>query len=240
MNAVVRFCAPRFSPQGFWVQVPPASVQDDLRQAFQGWGLPLRFRVDNGAPWGSAGDLPTELALWLIGLGLEVMWNTPHRPEENGIVERSQGTGKRWSEPHTCSSIEELQKRVAMMDQIQREEYPSLAGSTRSQAFPQLAQPLRPYSRTWEKKHWRLAAVATHLAGYAVPRQVDKSGKISLYNRSHYVGVLHQGKTVHVMFDPDCYEWVIADLDGRQLRRKPAEEITRERIQTLTVSRRRP
>src|SRR5271157_1101411 len=31
--------------------------------------MPARIRVDNGTPWGSAGDLPTDLALWLFGLG---------------------------------------------------------------------------------------------------------------------------------------------------------------------------
>ena len=38
----------------------------------------------------------------------------------------------------------------------------------------------------------------------------------------------------------DRFLEIIADLEGRQLRRKPAEEMTRERIQTLTVSRRKP
>ena len=39
------------------------------------------------------------LALWLIGLGIEVIWNPPRCPQANGVVERSQGTGKRWAEP---------------------------------------------------------------------------------------------------------------------------------------------
>jgi hypothetical protein len=43
-----------------------------LRRAFADWGRPERFRVDNGVPWGSWGDLPTDLALWLIGLGVGV------------------------------------------------------------------------------------------------------------------------------------------------------------------------
>ena len=50
--------------------------------------MPVRFRVDNGWPWGSRGDFPTELALWMIGLGIGMHWNNPHRPQENGVVER--------------------------------------------------------------------------------------------------------------------------------------------------------
>jgi hypothetical protein len=75
---------------------------------------------------GSAGDLPTELALWLFGLGVEVIWNPPRRPQDNGVVERSQGTGKRWSEPPTCDGPAELQRRIDDLDEIQRAEYPSV------------------------------------------------------------------------------------------------------------------
>ena len=31
------------------------------------------------------------------------------------------------------------------------------------------------------------------------------------------------------MFDPEAYEWVVADEEGRQLSRQPATEISRER-----------
>ena len=86
----------------------PTETQAQLRLAFGRWGRPERIRVDNGAPWGSSGDLPTDLALWLIGLGIEMIWNTPRRPQENGVVERSQGTAKRWAEPRACATAEEL------------------------------------------------------------------------------------------------------------------------------------
>jgi hypothetical protein len=82
--------------------------------------------------------------------------------------------------------------------------------------------------------------VAAHLSGYAARRRVCQRGVISLYNRNHYVGVIHQGKPVHVMFDPERREWVVADEAGRQLCRKPAPEISPERILSLTVTNRRP
>src|SRR6266853_543045 len=112
MNAVVQSCRPQFSPQGYWNQVEPMAVQQTLRQGFSQWGRPERFRVDNGAPWGSRGDLPTDLALWSIGLAVGVDCNPPRRPQDNGVVERSQGTAKRWGEPWTCDSPEELPRRL--------------------------------------------------------------------------------------------------------------------------------
>ena len=49
--------------------------------------------------------LNSSLALWLAGLGVPVHWNEPHRPQQNGVVERSQGTTQRWVEPASCTGI---------------------------------------------------------------------------------------------------------------------------------------
>ena len=234
-NAAARSCGQSFSPRGNWSEVPPGDVQAELRRAFTGWGRPERFRVDNGVPWGSWGDLPTDLALWLIGLGVGVDWNTPRRPQENGVVERSQGTAKRWAEPGACATGAELQRRLEVMDHIQRQEYPSVDGRSRLEAFPQLAHSERAYTPAWERAHWSLARVAAHLSGYTLPRRVDKSGTVSVYNRNHYVGKIHHRKTVHVMLDPEAIEWIFADEKGQQLRSRPATEISRKAIMGLTV-----
>ena len=177
--------------------------------------------------------------MWLIGLGVSVDWNPPRSPQDNGVVERSQGTAKRWAEPHTCTSPEELQERLERMDGIQRQEYPSLRGRSRLEAYPELSHSGRAYSPVWEGAHWELARVLEHLSGYAVPRPVDSSGKVSIYNRHHYVGIIHRGKDVCVMLDPEDCEWVFADDRGQQVRRQPAREISRENILALTVTLRR-
>jgi hypothetical protein len=214
-------------------------VQNELRHAFRRWGLPLGIRVDNGVPWGSSGDLPTDLALWLIGLDLDLRFNPPRRPDKNGVVERSQGTGKRWAEPGKCATPEELQRHLDQMDAILREEYPSVKGQSRRQAFPELAHSGRSYQRTWERRHWDLEKVLAHLAEYAVVRRVDRSGMVSLYNRTRYVGKAHRGKDIYVMLDPVERAWIFADAEGRQLRSQAAAEISRERIMSLTVTHRR-
>lgn len=214
-------------------------MQAALRQAFCRWGRPESFRVDNGTPWGSSGDLPTDLALWLSGLGVGTITNPPRRPQDNGVVERSQGTGKRWAEPETCADAAQLQQRLREMDQIQREEYPSLRGRSRREAHPGLEHSGRPYSRAWERRHWDLDLALADLASYAVPRKVDGCGSVSLYSRNRYVGTLHAGKRVWVMFDPQRREWLYSDERGQQLRSHPAEEMCRQRIESLTVTNRR-
>jgi transposase InsO family protein len=63
------------------------------------------MRVDNGWPWGSAQqDLPPVLSLWLIGRGVQVVWNRPGRPQQNGVVERFNGLLDQWAEPDRCAN----------------------------------------------------------------------------------------------------------------------------------------
>jgi hypothetical protein len=211
-------------------------VQQQLRSAFVRWGLPRRLRVDNGKPWGSWSDLPPALALWLIGLGIDMLWNDPCCPQQNGVVERSQGTAKRWAEPHACQTLAELQARLDADDALQRERYPWAQGRSRGQLFPGLAHSGRPYREADEAGAWCLERVRAHLAGYAVPRRVDGQGKVSVYNRNLYVGVMHGRQQVCVQFDPDQGHWLISDSAGRQLRTQPAPEISAESIRGLRLA----
>lgn len=68
------------------------AVQAQLIQAFGRYGLPVRINADNGAPWGSPsaggrGSL-SELAVWLIRLGVRVSFSAPYHPQTNGKLER--------------------------------------------------------------------------------------------------------------------------------------------------------
>ncbi len=215
--------------------MPVAAVREQIRLAFTRWGLPGRFRVDNGTPWGSWGDLPTALALWVIGLGVGMHWNRPQTPQENGVVERSQGTANRWCEPPTCATAGELQERLDRMDRLQREAYTYGDRLSRMDFFPGLNHSGRPYAIALEPTLWEWSRVAEHLTNYVVARRVDQSGLISLYDKGHYVGKIHQGQDVFVMFDPQLNEWWISDRAGRQLRRLPANQLTPERVINLNI-----
>jgi transposase InsO family protein len=223
-------------PLGRWNSVPADATQEQLRKAFAHWGVPRCVRVDNGWPWGSAGDLPTDLALWLIGLGVKVIWNPPRCPQANGVVERSQGTGKRWAEPETCRDMAELQRRLQEQDHIQRELYPSIHGRSRMEAFPGLKHSGRVYQPEEEASQWKLKRVLEALADSLVVRRVDASGTISLYNRNRYVGKSLKGQDVYVSLDPIEVEWLCSGRDGVCYHRMKADELTADRIRGLKVS----
>ena len=95
-----------------------------------------------------------EPAMWLIGLGIGMIWNTPRRPWENGVVERSQGTGNRWCEPGTCESPTDLQTRLDKMDRLLREVYPYRERLSRLAYYPALGHTSRPYSTASEVALW--------------------------------------------------------------------------------------
>jgi transposase InsO family protein len=209
-----------------------------LRRVFQRWGLPDRLRVDNGHPWGSRNDLPTDLALWLIGLGVNMIWNKPRCPQMNGVVERSQGVTQQWVEPQTLADSTRLQARLDWAVHIQRELYPAVAGRSRLAAFPALATPRRRYQIEIEDALWSLDQVDRFLTQGVWRRRVGRSGQISLYARDYWVGKHQTGQDVSVRFDPTDRHWVVCDHRGQELRRHRAEQLTRERIVGLKVAHR--
>jgi len=206
-----------------------------LRDAFTEWGLPDRIRLDNGHPWGSWNDLPRALALWLIGLGVGMIWNDPCCPKENAKVERTQGVTQQWAEPPRCPDRTHLAPRLEWAVHMQRESYPAIHGQTRLEAHPALAQRRRPYTRDEEETLWDLSRVDAFLSRGVWRRLVSQTGQISLYNRNYRVGRSHAGKEVSVLFAATVRQWVIQDAGGEELARHEAEQLTYNRIMELDV-----
>lgn len=177
--------------------------------------------------------------MWLIGLGVDMLWNPPRQPQYNGVVERFQGVGKQWCEPGTCRTAAELQTRLDRMDHLQREYYPVEGGKSRMALFPALAHSGRYYTHAWEQRNWNFQRVCEHLTSYTIVRRIDAKGSVSIYNRNQYVAEALAGRWVFVRFDPQTIEWVILDDENRQLRTRPASELTPASILNMTVTHRR-
>ena len=79
-----------------------------VNQAFERWGLPKNIKIDNGHPFVNPNNsnVASKAKLWWIGLGINVIQNTPRCPQQNGIVESLQGTICSWSNPSDCETIE--------------------------------------------------------------------------------------------------------------------------------------
>jgi len=203
---------------------------------FTRWGKPKRMRVDNGHPWDRNDSLPEALSLWLIGLGIEMVWNPPARPWRNGKVERFHGVIDRWVAPERLQNGTDMRAWLDWATQMQREIYPSIGGVSRAEAFPQLHRKGQPYDREHEPEEWCLGRVQVYLAQGVWRRLVGKKGQITIYNRAYSVGQAHARESVEVRYAPETNEWVITDENGVELARHQATEITAERIRALQVS----
>lgn len=71
------------------------TVQQHLTGTFRRYGLPQAFLVDNGVPWGTCSDVRwTRLRVWLLKLGIDVIYARPYHPQTKGKNERFHRTLK--------------------------------------------------------------------------------------------------------------------------------------------------
>ena len=86
----VRDLASRY---GLLIKIMPhqrfAATQRAFQDLFQRCGQPAALRMDNGSPFGSTGPAGlSRLSAWWITLGMEVQFNRPGHPEDNGAHEQ--------------------------------------------------------------------------------------------------------------------------------------------------------
>jgi hypothetical protein len=66
-----------------------------LRIAFMEWGMPLFLQTDHGSVFfdnKGTSPFPTTLYLWLLGLGINIIFTPVGKPQKQGLVERSHQT----------------------------------------------------------------------------------------------------------------------------------------------------
>ena len=90
-----------------------STVRGHLIYVFRRYGLPDRFLMDNGPPWGAGGQSRyTKLSVWLIHLGINVIHSRPYHPQTMGKDERFHRTLKaEVINNHVFGTIDDAQKR---------------------------------------------------------------------------------------------------------------------------------
>ncbi|MCB0635304.1 MAG: DDE-type integrase/transposase/recombinase [Lewinella sp.] len=189
-------------------------VQAELILVFEKFGTPHRIRVDNGRPFGDPTlELVPPLALWLIGMGIDVVWNRPSRPQDNGKVERCQGVMGRWTEYQKCTDAAQLQQRLYREADFYNRHFPirRQGGKTRLELHPGLTHT----GRKWNPDSFSLGRVLAFLAQGYWERKITSSGQIDMYSRRIYIGAAYKHQKVSLKLDPATNEWRIFLADGQ-------------------------
>ena len=206
-----------------------------LLEMFRQWGFPLAIRTDNGEPFGvPTRDVVPILSLWLLAWGVKPVLNRPRRPQDNGKVERNQGTASRWAEVYGCPDIQTLQATLDDACDLQRNHYPvkKLGNAARNAVFPSLNEIARPFDETLfdEKKAYAQLEKALY------PRKVAANGSICIYGKVFQIGHKYRGQVVYLKFQAQNLAWLAFGQPGGDLVNTIRDErFSRDNLFNLTV-----
>lgn len=185
------------------------------------------MRFDNGRPWGDpVHRMPTALALWLVGLGIQPLFGRPRQSTDNAVVERGHGVLNGWVEPQQCADAAMLAARLEQFACLQRDVYPVQQQQPRQECFPELAGQPRRYCRQDEVQQWSLAAVFAYVARYVFSRRVEKNGRITVMTREYSLGRQYRAQSVTVQLEPQTAHWLVKDRHGTLVGSFSADQLT--------------
>lgn len=185
-----------------------------LDDIFTRRGIPKVIKVDNGRPFGDpTGQRVPLLALWLAGLGVDVVWNRPRTPQDNAKVERSQGTLGVWTEYEKCLNVNQLRETLRREAHFYNHDFGDRRqnGTRRIERFPTMETTGRDYKRN----QLCTRRVKQLLAKGMMIRRVSKVGQLHVQSHRFSIGQEHRGRQFRIRFDDLSTEWVLTDMENR-------------------------
>jgi len=196
--------------------------------------MPKTVRVDNGRPFGDPqrSSIPV-LALWLIGLGIEVIWNRVRCPKDNATVERMQATSSRWAEAEQCSDCTQLQNHLDQAARVQREQYQvrRMGYKNRKELYPAVWNNTRVYSSS----AFDLLRVKDYLGKVTFVRKVSKKGCINFYAQKILVGGCYHNSYVWLHYDAQTNSFRVEDENKIAIGCFTADNFSQPNIMNLSV-----
>ena len=191
--------------------------------------------MDNGNPLGDPqrSSVPV-MAIWLIAIGIQVIWNRSRSPRDNPKLERMQVTSSRWAEIEPCDSCTELQSRLDKAARVQTEQYPlrRMGNKNRKELYPALYN----NSRTWSSNAFELGRVQQYLSSkVAFVRKVSKGGTINFYALCVYPGICYKNSYVYLRYDAPLNHFRVEDENKTVIGWFTADNFNVENIFNLAI-----
>jgi len=192
----------------FYDTLDQTVVEDCFRQAVLKEGLPRRVYFDNGTQYRTK---------WMeracAVLGIKLLYAKPYSPESTGKIERFNRTVDSFLDEvalKQCKTLDAFNQyfKVWLQECYHNRKHEGLKGSSPEIAYKNARSPLRFVSpETVASAFLRVEQ-----------RKVDKSGCIQFSGKRYEVGVVHVGRTVDVVYDPNDIQTLTVECAGASLR----------------------
>jgi hypothetical protein len=208
--------------------------QIGLRLTFTDWGRPRQLQVDHDSVFidnKTRSPFPTRLHLWLIALGIELVFGRLCRPTDQGMTERSH---QLWTaqclKGQFHASWDDLYLALRRRREFLNHDLPcaSLNHQPPLVAFPDAAHSGRPYRPEWEADLLDLERVWAYLAQGCWFRKSSKAYTFSLGGQVYYIGKPWQHTQLEITFDAADRCLVCRDEAGDLVARPPIKGISVE------------
>jgi len=213
-----------------------ADYQIALRLAFCRWGLPDRLRVDHESVFYdnlSPSPFPTPLHLWLLALGISLLFGRVDRPTDLAMTERSH---QLWAaqvlEGQTFADWDALYQALTQRLPFLNERLPcaTLQGRPPLLAYPEIAKPRRFYRPECEAALLDLTRVYEYLSRGHWFRFSSNVGAVSLGGHWYTLGVPWAKQQVEITFDLATHYLVFHSAKGDEIKRLPLRAVTVEEL----------
>lgn len=164
------------------------SVRRALEAVFGEYGLPIAMTMDNGSPWrGGPGQRLSNLTVWLMRLGIQVMHSRPYHPQTQGKLERFHQSFKREVlRYHNFQNLKDAQ--------INFDEWRYIYNHIRRHEAINMHTPAQEYKKS-ERKYTGSLPEIRYLPGDIV-KQVSQKGEIRFQGKKCYMGNHLRGEPV--------------------------------------------
>lgn len=208
-----------------------------LRLAFTQWGLPDRLAVDHDSVFydnSSKSPFPTRFHLWLVALGISLVFGRIGCATDQGVTERSH---QLWAQQvllgQSFSGWEALFLALCQRQDFLNTRLPcaTLGEVPPLVAHPEACSPRRLYRPEWETELLDLSRVYAYLAQGRWFRLVSSVGTVSLGSQIYVLGRSPWARQqVEITFDASDQQVIFHAEDGETAKRLPLKGLSVETL----------
>lgn len=206
--------------------------QHALRLAFCEFGMPTTIQTDHASVfYENKGKSPflTRFHLWLVSLGIALIFSRKHTPIDQAIVERSHQTlTNQVIKGNSFESVVALHSYSDARRNLLNKALPcsSIGGIAPLKAFPNARFSDKAYHPSLEKQSIDLNRVYQYLSKGKWYRKAGKNRSLHLGGQYYYIKSAKQNSLVLIQFDLEEKLLVFRDVNEQFLDKQPIKGIS--------------